>query len=128
MDPRYPAKWFIDYFREIIGVNVYGKWFRKYVGWHVFSLDRVLVLVTHRLTDTLIPALSTFTGMPEEAFTLHPHERTEGEKRFGEIYKELYRNVKYYRLWFIENVLDDRYCEQFFSLDERKEMIKKWTI
>jgi hypothetical protein len=128
VDPLYPSRWFIDHFREIIGVNVYAKWFRKRLKYEIYSLNRVLVLVTHHLTETLIPALSEFTGRPQEDFTLHPQSRTNGSDRFGPIYYELHRKIKYRRLWFIDNIVESQYCKQFFSLDERKRMIEKWTI
>lgn len=128
MDILYPAKWFIDYFREIIGVNVYSKWFRKRLGWEIYSLGRVLVLVTHHLTDTLIPALAAFTERPASDFILHPQEKTIGEKRFGDRYIYLHKFVKFYRTWFIDYVADSQYCKHFFSLEERKRMVDRWTI
>jgi hypothetical protein len=127
VDPRYPESWFIHKFREIIGVNVYAKWFRKRLGWETYSLERVLVLVTHRLEETLIPALAHFTERDESEFTLHPWENTLGANRFGSQYTEFIKQVKYQRLWLIDNILDTQYCKQFFSLEERKRMLEKWA-
>ena len=128
LDIRYPESWFIHKFREIIGVNVYSKWFRREPGWEIYSLDRVLVLLTHRLSDTLIPALAEFTGKDESAFTLHPHERSMSSIRHGIDLEAFSRKVKFPRLWLLDNVLERPYCKHFFSIEERREMLDKWTI
>ena len=126
VNPIYATQWHVHYFREIIGVSPYGWWFHKTNGWKIISLHRVLVLKTNKLSTALIPGLSALTGRPESDFTLHKHQT--GKERYGDVYKELHRKVRYQRLWYVENIDETQYIRHFFSLPERKWMLEKWTI
>lgn len=126
VNPMFAIHWPIPYFKKVVDINVYGTRFVKEKGYFILSENRVLVILTHRLGDTLVPALSVLTERPESEFTLHQHQT--GMERFGAKYIYLHNNIRYERMWFIENIDKTRYIRQFFNLEERRAMIDKWTI
>jgi len=119
----YATSWLDLYFREIIGVHCYGQHFQKNRGWRIYSMDRILVLNTHMLMDTLGDALSEFLGVMD-TFTVE--HRAKGSERHGEQYQEFIEQVKFPRT-FLHNLYEDRYCFHFFNFEDRNRWLNKWV-
>ena len=119
----YAQTWLDEYFREIIGVHLYGQHFPKKKGWRTYSLERVLVLNTEKLSDNLADALAEFLGKSPQDFTIE--HRAKGDDRH-EGYKEFKENVKFPRT-FLHDLYEARFCLFFFNFPDRKKWLERWV-
>ncbi len=129
----YALTWLDLNFREIIGVNGFGQHFPKKKGWRIYSMDRILILNTHMLSDTLGDALSEFLGKDK----YHPHDflsdpndsyfphKAKGSERHGDQYQEFIEKVKFPRDYLFD-LYESRYCFHFFTHDDRERWVEKW--
>jgi hypothetical protein len=118
-----PLAFYEKYVQDYIGVNVYGMPFVKVKGYRVYS-KKLLAIRTNRLSDQLAVGLAELLGMQPEDFTVE--HRAQGEERFGEVYTEFLKNVKFDRA-FLEELYDSRHCKHFFYAKKIRELISKWS-
>ena len=117
--------WLDEYFREIIGVHTYGQHFPKSKGWRIYSLDRILVLNTHKLSFMLPEALGAFLGERYTRYFVVLY-KAQGIERHGEQYQEFIEKVKFPRT-FLHDLYEGKYCFHFFDFEVRKRWLEKWV-
>lgn len=118
-----PVTFYEKYVQDYIGVNVYGGRFVRATGWYIYS-DRLLVIRTDKLSDQLAVGLAELLDMQPENFTVE--HRALGEERFGEVYTQFLKNVKF-DITFLEELYDSKYCKHFFFAKKLRELTLKWS-
>ena len=118
-----PVTFYEKYVQDYIGVNVYGQQFVKAKGWHIYS-KKLLAIRTDKLSDQLAIGLAELLDMQPEDFTVE--HRASGEERFGEVYTQFLKNVKFDKT-FLEELYDSRYCKHFFYAKKLRELTLKWS-
>jgi len=118
-----PVTFYEKYVQDYIGVNVYGMQFVKAKGWLIYS-KKLLAIRTDQLADQLAIGLAELLGMQPEDFTVE--HRALGEERFGEVYTQFLKNVKFDKA-FLGELYNSEYCRKFFYAKELRELTLKWS-
>lgn len=118
-----PITFYEKYVQDYIGINIYGQQFVKAKGYHIFS-ERLLAIRTERLSEQLAIGLAELLDMQPEDFTVE--HRALGEERFGEVYTQFLKDVKF-DITFLEELYDSKYCKKFFYAKKLRELTLKWS-
>lgn len=118
-----PLTFYEKYVQDYIGVNIYGAQFVRAKGWHIYS-KKLLAIRTDKLSDQLAIGLAELLNMQPEDFTVE--HRALGEERFGEVYTQFLKDVKF-DMTFLEELYDSKYCKHFFYAKKLRELTLKWS-
>lgn len=118
-------KWFDEELKAITGINVFKHPFPKQRGWNVINKGnfRLLILKIEKDDRILEKAIINFLDLKRD-FTLN---RTNVTRKKTELYKK-FKNKVIIPKWYIDKMLNSKYCHHFYSEKEIEDMKTKYNI
>lgn len=121
---NYAIEWFDEIFERDTGINLYQKPFDKTKSFEQYQQGKYELLVMNSAIDNRLKANLIRAFIGTNSFQLENVNITE-ESSKGTLYKAFKKKIRFNKKY-LDNLLQSKYSQHFFSSDEIEGAYKKW--